>query len=190
MVSVTNLIAVGGGSASGKTTVAKKIAGLLGDQAAILEMDSYYRDLSHLTKEQREKVNFDHPQAMDLELFQVHLADLKAGRGIDKPVYNFHTHKLEVKTVRFEPRPFIIAEGLFILSDQLKEAFVYKIFIDTPEDVRLSRRLARDIKERGRTEDAVLKQYAATVKPMHTAFVEPTAKNADMILSWEKEDVD
>jgi len=185
----SHLIGVGGGSASGKTTVAKKIAALLGKDAEILEMDSYYRDLSHLTKEQRETVNFDHPQAMDLALFQKHLVELKSGRGIDKPVYNFHAHKLETKTDGFEPRAFIIAEGLFILSDELKNAFIYRIFIDTPEDIRLARRLTRDIKERGRTKEAVLAQYAATVKHMHDAFVEPTAKNADMILSWEKEDV-
>jgi len=184
------LVAIGGGSASGKTTVASKISRLLGEErAVILEMDSYYKDLSHLSDEERAEVNFDHPKALDFDLFKAHLKRLRSGNGIDKPVYNFHTHKLEAKTILFEPKKYIIVEGLFVLLDILREEFHFRIYIDTPEEARIARRIDRDTKERGRTKEAVLKQYESTVKPMHEAFVVPSAKNADLVINWEKEDL-
>ena len=183
------LIAISGGSASGKTTVAKKLAALMGNEAAVLEMDSYYKDLSHLSQKEREAVNFDHPKAMDLALFKKHLKALKSGKTIEKPVYDFHAHKLEERVVRFAAKPVIIAEGLFILMDEFKEEFSYRVFIDTPEEVRLKRRIERDVKERGRDRDSAFKQYHLTVKPMFEEYIAPTKKNADVVVSWENEDL-
>lgn len=178
------LIAIAGGSASGKSTVAQKIVNILGDEnAIILRMDDYYNDLSHLPPEARAQVNFDHPESIDLTLLKEHLSQLKNGLAINKPVYNFQTHAREVKTQELLPKQMIIIEGLFTLVDnEICQLCDIKIYIDATDEIRLKRRIKRDVKERGRTPETVKKQYLETVKPMHDQFIEPSKFHADMII--------
>ena len=175
-------IGVAGGTGSGKTTLAEEIQKAFPDSSIIISQDSYYKDLSHLPHEERAKVNFDHPNSLDFGMLQEHLKDLKKGRSIDQPVYNFHTHCREEKTQRIQPAKLIIVEGILLFSlEELRDLFDLKIFVEADDDIRILRRIERDINERSRDFSQVVKQYLTTVKPMHEAFVAPSKKYADVI---------
>ncbi|UTH74967.1 uridine kinase [Chromobacterium sp. IIBBL 290-4] len=178
------IIGVAGGSGSGKTTVTNKVLETIGSEmAAVIIQDYYYRDQSHLTFEQRLGTNYDHPQAFDWPLLISHIDDLRNGRSIEMPLYDFANHTRSDKTVTVQPAPVIVIEGLFPLYDAaLREMMSLKIFVDTDSDVRFIRRLKRDIAERGRTMESVIEQYLSTVRPMHNQFIEPTKRFADVIL--------
>lgn len=177
-------IGIAGGTGSGKTTVAQAILQRVPRaRATLLEQDSYYRDQSHLTLEQRRRVNYDHPSAFDTELLVDHLDRLARGESIEKPVYDFATYTRTALTVRVEPTDIVIVEGILVLEDpRVRQRLDIKLFVDTDADVRVLRRLMRDIKERGRTLESVVEQYLETVRPMHLQFVEPTRRYADLII--------
>ncbi len=178
------VIGIAGGSGSGKTTVLRRIVEAFGpERIAVLEHDAYYRDLSHLPFEARIQVNFDHPDALETPLLRAHLEALLAGQPIEKPVYNFTTHTREPYTVRVVPRPVIIVEGILVLAEpELREMMDIKLYVDAPDDVRLIRRIRRDMQERGRSIASILEQYERTVRPMHLEFVEPSKRLADVII--------
>jgi uridine kinase len=177
------IIGVVGGSGSGKTTVARAILNAAGVTAVLLDQDSYYKDLAHLTLDQRREVNFDHPDSLDNELLIQHLGELAAGSAIDKPTYDFAAHTRASATVRIEPAPVVIVDGILLFADAaLRDAFDVKVFVDVADDVRFIRRLLRDVEERGRSMPDVIRQYLTTVRPMHLEFVEPSKRWADVIL--------
>ena len=177
------MIGVVGGSGSGKTTVARAIYDFLGMDAAFIDQDAYYRDLLHLPLEERRRINFDHPDAFDTELLVEHLTRLQQGLPIQKPTYDFAAHTRAPATVEIHPRDVILIDGILLFADaRLRPLFDIKIFVDVAEDVRFIRRLQRDIAERGRTMDDVIRQYLTTVRPMHLEFVEPSKRYADIIL--------
>jgi uridine kinase len=185
-VATGRVIGIAGGTGSGKTTVSDMIATELGpDRVVVLVQDHYYRDLSHLTSEQRAAWNFDHPAALDSDLMADHVRALKAGHPVEVPVYDFKTHTRLARTVRVEPRESLIVEGILVLElDGLRELMDLKIYVETDDDLRFIRRLQRDITERGRTLDSVGSQYLETVRPMHREFVEKSRRHADLIVPW------
>ena len=178
------LIAVAGGSASGKTTVVKKIINKLNNKdITVITHDDYYKDLSHLSLEDRKKVNFDHPASLDNDLFVAHLSDLLSGKSIDKPIYDFVVHNRSEKTEQVHPTRIIMIEGIMVLEDpRVRDLATIKLFVESDDDIRFIRRLVRDTKERGRSIDSVINQYLTTVKPMYYAFIKPTKRYADMII--------
>lgn len=178
------VIGVSGGTGSGKSTVAKAIFKSLPDEnILIIEQDAYYKDQSRLTYDERVKTNYDHPLAFDTELLIEHIKQLCEHKCIEKPIYNFSMHNREEKTVNVQPKEIIIIEGIMILEDaRLRNLMDIKIFVDTDADVRIIRRITRDINERGRTLESVIEQYLTTVKPAHEQFIEPTKKYADIII--------
>ncbi len=178
------IIGVAGGTASGKTTVSDAILERVGRQHIIyLQHDSYYRDLSYLPLEERTKLNFDHPDALETELLVTHLRQLQAGEPVEVPLYDFATYQRSEETRRIEPRQVILLEGLLIFVDkELREMMDVKLYVDTDADLRFIRRLQRDIRERGRTMESVIHQYLTTVRPMHLEFVEPSKRYADIII--------
>lgn len=178
------VIAIAGGSGSGKTTVANVILEHVGaHRIAYLPHDAYYRDLTNLPPLQRAQVNFDHPDSLETELLIQHVQMLKAWRPVNLPIYDFAHHARTEKTNRVDPKRVIIVEGILILAEpRLRELFDIKIFVDTDSDLRFIRRLERDIAERGRTMDTVVHQYLSTVRPMHLEFVEPSKRYADVII--------
>lgn len=178
------VIGIAGGSGSGKTTVAQEILQRVGpDRIAYIQHDSYYKDLTGLPPAQRAEVNFDHPNSLETELLISHIEGLKAGRSIEVPIYDFSTHSRTDKCFKVNPRGVIVVEGILIFADvALRSMFDVKIFVDTDADIRLIRRIERDITERGRTLKSVIKQYQATVRPMHLEFVEPSKRYADVII--------
>lgn len=178
------IFGVAGGTGSGKTTVAQRILELVGaDKVAFVPHDAYYRDLSHLSPDERKGFNFDHPDALETPLMVQHVKQLRAGRSIDIPVYDFKTHTRTTKTIHIEPAPIILVEGILILAEpELRKLCNVRLFVDTDADIRLIRRLRRDIQERGRTAESVIDQYLATVRPMHMEFVEPSKRHADIII--------
>ncbi len=178
------VIGVAGGTGSGKTTVARAILKRAGtQQISLIQHDAYYKDLSDLPLAQRSMMNFDHPDALDNELLIVHLKELKAGRAIEMPVYDFTTHTRTGQTRRVEPHRIILVEGILIFADEaLRRLMDVKIYVDTDSDIRFIRRLQRDIAERGRTMESVIHQYLTTVRPMHQEFVEPSKRYADVII--------
>jgi len=178
------VIGIAGGSGSGKTTVAQEILQRVGpDRIAYIQHDSYYKDLTGLPPAQRVEVNFDHPNSLETELLTTHIEQLKQGHTIDVPIYDFATHSRTDKTFTVNPRGVIIVEGILIFVEAaLRSLFDVKLFVDTDADVRLIRRLQRDITERGRTAENVIKQYQSTVRPMHLEFVEPSKRYADVIV--------
>jgi uridine kinase len=177
------LIGVVGGSGSGKTTVARAIYDFLGLDAAFIDMDAYYKDLSHLTLEERRQVNFDHPDSIDTVLMADDLARLRKGEPIQKPTYDFAAHTRAAAVVDIVPRDVVVVDGILLFVEQrLRELFDIKIFVDVDDDVRFIRRLQRDVAERGRTMEDVIRQYLTTVRPMHLEFVEPSKRWADVIL--------
>ena len=178
------VIGVTGGSGSGKTTVSNAIYNQLSGQSLlILQQDSYYNDQSEMTMAERHAVNYDHPLAFDTDLMIKQIKQLLAYQPIEKPVYDYEQYTRSDKTIHQEPRDMIIVEGVLILDDQrLRDLMDIKVFVDTDDDIRIIRRIQRDIKERGRTLDSVIGQYLATVKPMYHQFVEPTKRYADLIV--------
>ena len=177
------IIGVAGGSGSGKTTVAKAIDEYVGYGSVLVDMDAYYKDQAHMTMAERHKVNYDHPDSIDIDLMVEQLAELQAGRAVDKPTYDYPGHTRAAKTVRVEPQEVIVVEGILLFADaRLRKLFDIKIFVEVADDVRFIRRLRRDIVERGRTLDSVIAQYLDTVRPMHLEFVEPSKRYADVIL--------
>ena len=178
------LIGIAGGTGSGKTSVARRIyESLHVESAAFLDYDAYYKELGHLSLEERGAINFDHPDSLDVELFIHHLERLIEGHAIEKPVCDFTRPTRAAETVRVEPRDVVLVDGILLFADPtLRELFDLKIFVDTEADVRFIRRLRRDLEERGRSLDSVIEQYLKTVRPMHFEFVEPTKRYADVIL--------
>lgn len=178
------IIGISGGTGSGKTTVARRILEDVSEAEVIyLQQDSYYRNLGDMPPELRHQINFDHPDALDNDLFINHIKALRAGEPIDMPVYDFTTHTRRNETVRIAPKPILIVEGILIFVDPvLRELMDIKIFVDTPDDVRFIRRLRRDVNERGRLTESVIEQYLGTVRPMHQQFVEPSKRHADVII--------
>src|SRR5262245_59288606 len=178
------IIGICGGTGSGKTTVARRILECVSDeQIAFVQQDSYYRSLGEMPLELRRQINFDHPDALDNDLFINHVKALRAGEAIEMPVYDFSNHSRKNETIRIEPKPILIIEGILIFVDEaLREIMDIKIFVDTADDLRFVRRLQRDVHERGRTVESVIKQYLDTVRPMHEQFVEPSKRFADVII--------
>jgi uridine kinase len=177
------MIGVCGGSGSGKTTLARRLVDELGhDNAICISFDSYYRDHSHMTVEERAKVNFDHPDSLDVPLLVEHLAALSDGREVAVPVYDFATHTRSGDIDIVQPHKFVIIEGILLFAfEEVRDRLDYMIFRDCPTDVRAARRFKRDVQERGRTPESVRVQWATTVQPMHEVFVEPFAAHADLV---------
>ncbi|HSL85518.1 MAG TPA: uridine kinase [Bacteroidales bacterium] len=178
------LIGITGGTGSGKSTVAKSIyRNFKKESISIIMQDSYYKDQSDMTFEERTKTNYDHPHAFDTELLIRHLKSLLSGEAIEIPIYDFTIHNRKKETVREEPKDIIIVEGILILEDErLRNLFDIKIYVDTDADIRILRRLTRDIRDRGRTLESVIDQYLGVVRPMHLQFIEPTKRYADLIV--------
>jgi uridine kinase len=178
------VIGIAGGSGSGKTTVAREILNRVGSsRIAFLQHDSYYKDLSGLPPTQRAQVNFDHPNSLESELLIAHIHDLRKYHPVDVPIYDFAHDRRTGDSFTVEPRGVIVVEGILIFAEaKLRKMFDVKIFVDTDPDLRLIRRLQRDITERGRTVESVIKQYMSTVRPMHLEFVEPSKRYADVII--------
>ncbi|MFH5184467.1 uridine kinase [Paenibacillus sp. TAB 01] len=179
------IIGIAGGTGSGKTTVARSVIDQLGSsQVTFISQDNYYRDHAHLDFKQREAINYDHPLAFDNELLLQHLKQLKETEStVQSPTYDFANHSRADRTIELQPNPIIILEGLHVLSDESVRGILdIKVFVDTDPDVRILRRVLRDIQERGRSIQSVYDQYLTTVKPMHEAFIEPSKKYADIII--------
>jgi uridine kinase len=178
------IIGIAGGTGSGKTTVVNQIIKQLPtDEVCVISQDSYYNTTDNLPYEERSKINFDHPRAIDFDLIIRHLKALKAGNNINQPVYSFVTHNRTKDTIKTHPRKVIIVEGILIFNNkELRDLFDIKIFVHAETDERLIRRLKRDITERGRDIDEVLSRYQTTLKPMHQQFIEPTKNFADLII--------
>ena len=180
-------IAVAGGSGSGKTSLTRALVEALGeDGCCVLDHDSYYHDLSDRPLSLRQRTNFDHPDSLDNALLQRHLDALLRGAAVERPIYDFATHTRTDATKPVETRPVVICEGILLLAvPALRRSFDLRVFVDAPADVRALRRLRRDIVERGRTVESVVKQYFDTVRPMHEQFVEPARRTADLVLDWQ-----
>ena len=178
------IIGIAGGTGSGKTTVAGAIYDRVGkDRIEWISHDSYYRNFDALTHDERQKINFDHPDSLETELLARHLDVLCKGSSVEIPLYDFATHARKAATQRVEPRRVIIVEGILVLAEpELRKRIDIKLFVDTPPDIRFVRRLVRDIKSRGRTLESVVEQYLTTVRPMHEEFVEPSKRYADLII--------
>lgn len=182
------IIGIAGGTGSGKTTVVHQIMNELPEaEVGIISQDSYYRENHNMSFEERSKINFDHPHAIDFELLVQQLKDLKEGKTIDQPVYSFVTHNRTNDTIITHPRKVMIVEGILILANpELRDMFDVKIYVHADSDERLIRRLKRDIAERGRDMEEVLNRYQSTLKPMHEQFIEPTKAHADIIIPNDK----
>ncbi|WP_428225285.1 uridine kinase [Flavobacterium sp.] len=182
------IIGIAGGTGSGKTTVVHKIMNELPEtEVGIISQDSYYKETHDLSYEERSKINFDHPRAIDFPLLVEHLKDLKEGKAIDQPVYSFVKHNRTGDTIHTHPRKVMIVEGILIFTNQeLRDMFDIKVFVHADSDERLIRRLKRDIAERGRDMEEVLNRYQDTLKPMHEQFIEPTKAFADIIIPNDK----
>lgn len=180
------ILGIAGGSGSGKTTVTRKIVSALdSDSIILLDHDSYYKDQSALSYEKRVCVNYDHPDALDNDLLLQHLKQLRDYKPIEKPVYNFVSYTRSEQTLLIEPKDIIILEGFLIFTDpRIRQMCNIKIYVDTDDDVRIIRRIERDLKERGRSLESIISQYFATVKPMHHQFVEPSKRFADIIIPY------
>jgi len=178
------IIGIAGGTGSGKTTVVNQIVKAFdNDDVGIISQDSYYKDNKHLSLEERAKINFDHPRAIDFDLLYEHLSQLKDGKTIEQPVYSFVQHTRTGDTILTHPRKVMIVEGILIFNDKrLLDLFDVKIYVHADSDERLIRRVRRDVRERGRTVDEVLNRYQTTLKPMHEQFIEPTKAYADLII--------
>lgn len=184
MQKIPLVIGIAGGSGSGKTTVAQVILNRVGaDRIAYLQQDSYYKDLSKLPPAQRDEINFDHPNSLETELLIEHIASLRDMKPVQVPIYDFATDRRTAETITVMPKNVILVEGILLFVDpDLRKMFDVKIFVDTDSDVRFIRRLHRDITERGRSTESVIKQYQTTVRPMHLEFVEPSKRYADVII--------
>ncbi len=177
------VIGIAGGTGSGKTTLMKRLVERFADVVSVISHDNYYRRLDHLTMEERCKVNYDEPQSLETDLMVQHLTKLRNGEAVDCPMYDFSVHNRSDETIHIEPRRVIIVEGILIFENkQLRDLMDIRIYVDTDADVRLCRRIRRDVNKRGRTLDSVLQQYQETVKPMHEKYVEPTKKYANIVV--------
>jgi uridine kinase len=183
------VVGICGGTGSGKTTITRRIIEALSEaNAAVLEQDNYYRDHPYLSEESRANLSFDHPDSVDMPLLIEHVRMLCSGQTIERPTYSFAVHRVLAETVRIEPRPVLVVEGILILQNEVLRGLMdIKVFVEADPDLRFIRRLERDVNERGRTIDSVIKQYMATVRLMHTQFVEPSKSHADMIISGVKD---
>ena len=176
-------IGIAGGTGSGKTTITKRIIREFGGDVSVMYHDNYYKAHDELSYEERCKLNYDHPNAFDTELMLSHLKELKSGKAVNCPVYDYSIHNRSKKTVNINPARVIVVEGILIFADKaLCDELDIKIFVDTDADVRILRRIVRDVRDRGRSLDSVVSQYLNTVKPMHEQFVEPSKRNADVII--------
>ena len=182
-------IGFSGGSGSGKTTLAAAIHERLGNhRSAVLSLDAYYKDLSYLPLEARAAVNFDHPDALDVQLLTQQIRQLRCGHTVEVPRYDFTTHTRRSETLTFQPKAVVLVEGILLLAlEPIRSLLDLKVFVDAPADIRFIRRLLRDIQERGRTVDSCIQQYYATTRPMHFAWVEPIKVFADVVVSSEEE---
>lgn len=187
----TILIGIAGGTGSGKTTLADKLVDSFGnDEVSILRHDNYYKRHDDMSYEERTRLNYDHPDAFDTELLCDHIQALKMGKSIEMPVYDYSVHNRSKDTIRVNPAPVIVLEGILIFAEpKLCELMDIKVFVDTDADVRILRRIIRDVKHRGRSLDSVIDQYLTTVKPMHEQFVEPSKRRADIIIPEGGENV-
>lgn len=178
------LLGLAGGSGSGKTTIAMSIVEGIGvEQVSLLQHDAYYRAQGHLPVEERAKVNYDHPDSLETSLLVEHLKTLMTGESIERPIYDFTVHDRKAETVTVEPRPVVLVEGILVLAEpELRDLLDLKVYVDTDADLRILRRLSRDIEERGRTFASVRDQYLSTVRPMHLRFVEPSKRAADIVI--------
>lgn len=177
------IVGIAGGTASGKTTLAQKIKESFSDRAVLLCQDAYYKDFSRLSIEEKSKINFDHPDSLDFTLLKQHILDLREGKAIGKPTYDFVTHSRLPHSEAVMPAQIILVEGILLFAvPEIRNLFDVKIFIDTDDDIRVLRRIERDIKERGRDFQSVCEQYTKTVKPMHDKFVGPSKQFADVIV--------
>lgn len=178
------IIGIAGGSGSGKTTVVRKLVAAMDvDRVAVMSQDNYYNDNKHLTLEERRKINFDHPDAIEFPLLVSHLQELRAGRAVDMPTYSFVESTRMAETETVTPHDVIIVEGILVLAiPELRELMDIKVFVDADADDRLARRIKRDVAERGRELSGILRHYETTVKPMHLQFVEPSKRYADLIV--------
>ena len=177
------VIGIAGGTGSGKTTLMNNLIQHFSGMITVLSHDNYYRRLDHLEMEQRNQVNYDHPDALETELMVEHLRQLRSGEAIDCPIYDFTVHNRSDETLHITPQKVIIVEGILIFADEaLRDLMDIRIFVDTDADVRLCRRIKRDVNKRGRTLESVLQQYQTTVKPMHEKFIEPSKKYANIVV--------
>ncbi len=178
------IIGICGGTGSGKTTIAREIVKTVGAHNVVLiEQDSYYRNLSDMPLDERHQANFDHPDSIDSDMLVNHLLRLKQGLNVEMPLYDFKSHTRSNRIETIEPKPVVIVEGILIFAEtRVLDLLDVRVFVDTPDDVRFIRRLKRDISERGRTVESVIGQYYRTVRPMHHEFVEPSKRNADIII--------
>ncbi len=176
-------IGIAGGTGSGKTTITRRIIREFGENVSILHHDSYYKAHDDLSYEERTRLNYDHPNAFDTDLLLEHVRKLKSGESVNTPVYDFTVHNRSDRTIRVTPSKVLIVEGILIFSEKaLCDEMDIKLFVDTDADVRILRRIVRDVRDRGRSLDSVVNQYLTTVKPMHEQFVEPSKRNADLII--------
>lgn len=177
------LIGIAGGSGSGKSTITKVWQDAFPNEITVIHFDDYYKDLSALSMEERAKINFDHPDAFDLDILEANIRDLKEGKVISKPAYDFTVHNRKPEWESLAPNRIMVIDGIFALAiDAIVDQLDLKVYVDVPADVRFIRRLERDMKERGRSFDSVKTQYLTTVRPMHDAFVEPSKQKADLIV--------
>ena len=180
------MVGVVGGSGAGKTTLVRGLVDRLGSDASVLWFDEYYHDLVHLDPAERAVVNFDHPDSLDVDLLVAHMAALLAGRPAEVPVYDFSTHTRTGRTRLVQPGPVVVVDGILVLAfPAIRECLDISVFVEAPAEVRLTRRLDRDVRERGRTPESVRAQFAATVTPMHEAFVSPCRAFADLVLDGQ-----
>lgn len=186
----STIIGIAGGTGSGKSTFTNRLKDAFGSQIAVLYHDNYYRSHDDLPFEKRKKLNYDHPDAFETELLVKHLARLKEGQAVECPVYDYTVHNRSQKTIRVEPKPVILLEGILVLFDErLRDLLDIKVFVDADADERILRRILRDTKERGRDVEGIVTQYLTTVKPMHNLYVEPTRVFADIITNSGMNDI-
>jgi uridine kinase len=183
-IKFTLVIGIAGGTGSGKTTVANEIVKSVGQEhVSVIPHDAYYKDLAALPPNQKRAINYDHPNSLETDLMVRHIEDLKAGKTVELPIYDFTKHARTSETIMIKPNPVVLVEGILIFTNSvLRDLCDVKLFVDTDADIRLIRRIRRDITERGRTIESVLSQYEATVRPMHLEFVEPSKRYADIII--------
>lgn len=184
------VIGVAGGSGSGKSTFTNRIKEYFGDDVVVLYHDNYYRKQDGVPFEQRVTVNYDHPDSLETELLVEHLKQLKEGKSIECPVYDYTQHNRSSEVIRIDPKPVILVEGILLLADpRVRDLLDIKVYVEADADERILRRISRDVEERGRDLNGIIKQYLTTVKPMHYLYVEPTRSKADIVINSGKNDI-